>query len=165
MFPPKKLIFFTKSFTHLFYPQFTFLWYDTPAACMAKISSEPPCMAGHSIYIIHINERKEKVRLEGKYSFVSFLCLFPYAHAHGFFSFLMHTHKVCVWKENILFSFISYAQAHDLAFFFGTIHFLLPPFSMPPASIVRATRTQASPPTPQATGAPVHRRVTANHPN
>ena len=91
-----------------------------------------------------------------------FFCFFPLlislcTRTQFIFSFLMHTHKVCVWKENILFSFISYAQAHDLAFFFGTIHFLLPPFSMPPASIVCATRVQASPPAPQATGAPVHR--------
>ena len=55
-----------------------------------------------------------KVSLEGKYSFVSFLFLFPYAHAHDlFFSFLIHTHKVCVWKEKKFFSSFCYAHAHD----------------------------------------------------
>ena len=132
MFPPKRL-FFTKTFTHLFYPQFTFLWYDTPGACMAKISSEPPCMAGHSIPIIHINVRKKKIRLEGTYSYCFFPLLISLCTRTRFiFSFLMHTHKVCIWKENILFSFISYAQAHDLAFFFWNN-------TLSPASIFHAT--------------------------
>ena len=90
-----------------------------------------------------------------------FFCFFPLlislcTRTWFIFSFLTHTHKVCVWKENILFSFISYAQAHDLAFFleryiFSCLHF---PCHRRPLS---ATRVQASPPAPQATGAPVHR--------
>jgi len=74
---------------------------------MAKISSEPPCMAGHSIYIIHINERKEKVRLEGKYSFVSFLCLFLYAHAHGLFFLSLRTRTRFVFGRKIYY-FLSF---------------------------------------------------------
>ena len=97
---------------------------------------------------------------EGKNTFGRniFFCFFPLlislcTRTRFIFSFLMHTHKVCIWKENILFSFISYAQAHDLAFFFGTIHCLLPLFSIPSASIVYATSVQA-------TGAPIHHRRT-----
>ena len=107
---------------------------------------EPPCMAGHSIPIIHINVRKEKIRLEEKYSFASFLCLFPYAHAHDLFF-------LCVWKENILFSFISYAQAHDLDFFLeqyivSCLHFPCHrrPLSVPPAS--RPLHPHPRPPVP-----------------
>ena len=92
---------------------------------------EPP-MAGHSIPIIHINVMKEKNTFGRK----MFFCFFPLlislcTRTRFIFSFLMHTHKVCVWKENIIFSFISYAQAHDLAFFWND--------TFSPASIFHAT--------------------------
>ena len=106
---------------------------------------------------------------EGKNTFgrKMFFCFFPLlislcTRTQFIFSFLMHTHKVCVWKENKLFSFISYTRAHDLAFFLERYvvschHFPCHrhPLSVPPASIVRATSVQASPPEPQATGAHV----------
>ena len=78
---------------------------------------EPP-MAGHSIPIIHINVMKEKIRLEGKCSFVSFLCLFPYAHAHSLFFLSLCTPTRFVFGRKI-YSFLSFVMPTHTILFVG----------------------------------------------
>jgi len=115
---------------------------------------EPPCMAGHSIPIIHINVMKEKIRLEGKCSFVSFLCLFPYAHAHGFFFFpYAHPQGLCLEGKYIIFFHFLCTGTRFSFFFLGTYvvschHFPCHrhPLSVPPAS--RPLHPHPRPPVP-----------------
>ena len=80
---------------------------------MAKISAKPPCVAHQSTHKCE----EEKISLEGKYSFVSFLFLFPYAHAHGllFPSLSTRTRFVFGNKE---YSFLSFVMpTHMIPFF------------------------------------------------
>ena len=74
---------------------------------MAKISAEPPCVADQSIPINSHKCEEEKVSSEGKYSFVSFLFLFPYflMHTHTVYFFLPYPHAqgLCLEGKKILF--------------------------------------------------------------
>jgi len=70
---------------------------------MAKISAKLPCVAHQSTHKCE----EEKISLGGKYSFVSFLFLFPYflMHTHTVYYFLLYPHAqgLCLEGKNILF--------------------------------------------------------------
>jgi hypothetical protein len=88
-------------------------------------------------------------------------------HRHTVYFFLTYVHAqgLCLKGKNI-FPFFSYAHAHDIFFSFLIMHThrisLERSFfeTTRASSIVPATSVHASPPAPQETGTPVHRRRT-----
>jgi len=102
MFPPKSYIFFSPKVLPTSSAR-GLISFDTTRSCMAKISAKLPCVAHQSTHKCE----EEKISLEGKYSFVSFLFLFPYflMHTHTVYYFLLYPHAqgLCLEGKNILF--------------------------------------------------------------
>ena len=102
------------------------LSFDTTRSCMTKISAEPPCVADQSIPINSHKCEEEKVSSEGKYSFVSFLFLFPYflMHTHTVYFFLPypHAHGLCLEGKKILFFLLLCPRTRFFSFLIIHMH-------------------------------------------